>query len=357
MRDFIAFPLALYAEEKRYSPQLIRDQEENFSGRNPLFRHAEVSFYTAMQSGRTVGRIASVLNRRHLSFHHEKTGFFGFFESVNDPEVAGRLLEKAGELLKAKGMERMRGPMNFSTNEECGILVEGFTDPPMIMTPYNPPYYQDLMKHCGMEGIKDLLGFIFEVGEKLPGKVLRASAMAEKRGITVRAIHKDMFREEMTSFQEIYNAAWQGNWGFIPLSDDEVYYLGTRLKQIIKPGLVLIAEEQETPVGFLGLLPDFNAVLRKMRGRITPISLLKGIYYSRRISDLRLLLFGIKKEYRGKGIDALLLREAFVSVKKGGYRRIEFSWVLDDNFPVLRLIDLAGGRMYKRYRIYEKALG
>lgn len=357
MKDFISFPFALYEDDAFHAPQLRRDQQEHFSLRNPFFQYAKVSFFLALREGRPVGRIAAILNRKHIEYHREKAGFFGFFEAVNDPDVAAGLLDRAAEVLKAEGMDRMRGPMSFSTNEECGFLMEGFDQPPLIMTPYNPPYYHELMKQCGMEKAADLMGFIFDVERGLPEKVLRVSAMAERRNVTVREIDKKIFLKEMASFQEVYNEAWQQNWGFIPLSDDELQYLATRLKTVIRPELVFIAEDRGTPVGFLGLLPDFNTVLRQMKGKITPLTLFRGICVSRKITDLRLLLFGIKKEYRNRGVDALLLREAFRNVQRGKYRRIEFSWVLEDNLPVQRLIDLAGGRMYKRYRIYEKKIG
>ena len=160
----------------------------------------------------------------------------------------------------------------------------------------------------------------------------------------------------MLVFKEVYNSAWENNWGFIPLTDAELYYLGERLKQIVVPELTLIAEDQGKPVGFLGLVPDFNSVLRHMHGRLTPLSMIKALYYSRKITGLRLLLLGIKREYRNKGVDALLIREAFKGIKKGGYERLEFSWVLEENIPIQRIIEMADGRLYKKYRIYEKSL-
>ena len=160
----------------------------------------------------------------------------------------------------------------------------------------------------------------------------------------------------MLVFKEVYNSAWEKNWGFIPLTDDELYYLGERLKQIVVPELTLIAEDQGRPIGFLGLVPDFNSVLRHMQGRLTPLSIMKALYYSRKITGLRLLLLGIKREYRNKGVEALLIREAFKGIKKRGYTQVEFSWILEDNIPIQRVIEMAGGRLYKKYRIYEKSI-
>ncbi|MDH4233033.1 MAG: GNAT family N-acetyltransferase, partial [Nitrospirota bacterium] len=322
----------------------------------PFFKHAKVNYFLAVHEGRILGRIASIVNQRHMDVHKEETGFFGFFESIDDADVSGSLLDAAAHDLKMNGMKAMRGPMNFSTNEECGFLIEGFDLPPMLMTPYNPPYYEKLMEKCGMDKAKDLYAYIHDVQETLPEKVLRVAAIAGKRGISVRPIEKKRFNEEMQVFRDVYNSAWAENWGFIPLTDDELFHLGKRLKQIAVPGLTLIAEDHGRPVGFLGLLPDFNFVLRHMRGRLTPLTVIKALYYSRKITGLRLLLLGIKHEYRSKGVDAMLLREAFKGIRKGGYKKVEFSWILEDNIPVQRIIEMADGRLYKKYRIYEKSL-
>lgn len=331
--------------------------KEQFSTKNPFFRHAEVRYFVARKGGKTVGRIASIINQRHIDFHKETAGFFGFFESFNDQEVADLLLGAVRGSLKERGMTIMRGPMNFSTNEECGFLVEGFHLHPMLMTPYNPPYYAGLMEGCGMEKAKDLFAFIHDVREHLPEKVLRVAVIAEKRGISIRPIDKKRFNEEMKVFKDVYNSAWEKNWGFIPLTDEELDFAGERLKQIAVPELTLIAEDDGEPVGFMGLLPDFNYVLRQMKGKLNPITVAKALYYSKKITDLRLLLLGIKREYRNKGVDALLVREGFVGVRKGGYKRVEFSWILEDNIAVQRLVEMIGGRLYKRYRIYEKGIG
>jgi len=352
--DFINFPYSLYAQDLLYAPPLKREMREQFSAKNPFFRHAEVGYFLARKAGKTLGRVVSIINRRHIDFHKERAGFFGFFESVNDQEVSHCLLDAVSDRLRARGLTIMRGPMNFSTNEECGFLIEGFHDVPMLMTPYNPPYYNDMMEQYGMQKAKDLYAFMYTVKKSLPEKVLRVAAIAEKRGIKVRPVDKKKFREEMLVFKEVYNSAWEKNWGFIPLTDEELQYLGERLKQIAVPELTLIAEDDGEPVGFMGLLPDFNYVLRHMGGRLNPFTILKALYYSRKITDLRLLLLGIKKEYRNKGVDALLFREGFKGVKSGGYKRVEFSWILEDNIPVQRIVEMIGGRLYKKYRIYEK---
>lgn len=357
INDFIEFPFRLYSDDPFYSPPLKRELKKDFSGNNPFFRHARVRFFIAKDGGRVSGRIVSIINRRHIEFHHEKAGFFGFFECINDFAVARLLLDTVREDLRENGMTIMRGPMNFSTNEECGFLIDGYEYPPVLMTPYNPPYYNYFMERYGMRKAKDLYAFIQDVPDRLPEKILRVAVIAEKRGITVRPVLKERFDEEMLIFKEVYNSAWEKNWGFIPLTDEELYYLGSKLRDIVVPELTLIAEEDGEPVGFMGLLPDFNQVLRRMKGRLNPLTILKALYYSKRITDLRLLLLGIKREYRHRGVDALLFREGFKAVRKRGYKRVEFSWILEDNIPVQRLVEMIGGRLYKRYRIYEQEIG
>jgi len=353
---FIELPFSLYKKYPHYVPQLRKELKDQLSQKNPFFMHADVRYFLAEKEGRLAGRIASIYNRRHGEFQHEDAGFFGFYESENDREVAGALLDAASGDLKAKGMAVMRGPMNFSTNEECGFLLEGFDSSPMLMMPYTPPYYNDLMEQQGLQKAKDLYAFIYETKESLPEKVLRVAAIAAKRGITVRPVDKKRFSDEMLVFREVYNDAWEKNWGFIPLTDEEIAYLGERLKQIAVPELTLIAEDKGRPVGFLGMVPDFNVVLKKMNGKMNPFSILKALYYSRKIRDLRILLLGINKQYRNKGVDALLFREGFKGIRSGGYRRVEFSWILEDNIPMQLIIDMVGGRLYKKYRIYERSL-
>lgn len=351
--DFIEFPLSLYRKDTLYCPQLTHDLKTHFSPRNPFFDDADVEFFLALRNGKISGRIASIVNRLHIGYHKENAGFFGFFESINDPDVAGALLKTVSQSLKAKGMTIMRGPMNFSTNEECGFLTEGFEAAPMLMMPYNFSYYNNLMDKCGLVKAKDLHAYIYSVEEELPEKILRVAAIADKRGITARQVTKKCFVEAMRGFREVYNAAWGHNWGFIPMSEGELEYSAKRLKPLVVPDMTILAEKDGEAIGFLGMLPDFNFVLNKMRGKLNPVTLAKALYCSRHIKDLRMMLLGIKPEYRNRGVDGILFREAFKGVKRGKYRRVEFSWILEDNINIIRLIEMIGGKLYKKYRIYE----
>ncbi|MDH5768886.1 MAG: GNAT family N-acetyltransferase [Nitrospirota bacterium] len=354
--DFIALPFSLYLRDPLFVPPLIKDMFENFSDKNPFFLHATAKYFIAKKDGKPSGRIISIVNKQHVELHKEKVGFFGFFESINDYSVASALLDKASEILKNEGMDSLRGPMNFSTNEECGFLIEGFHDPPFLMTPYNPPYYNELMERYGMKKIKDLYAYIVDVPEELPEKMLRVAEIAEKRGMRARQVNIKQFESEMQIFRNVYNSAWKDNWGFIPITKEETAYIANKLKSIVVPELIFIAEKEGEPVGFMGMLPDFNFVLKHMKGKLNLISIAKALYYSKKIKDLRMMLLGIDEKYRNKGVDALLLSEGFKGVKKGKYRRVEFSWILEDNIPVQRLIEMIGGRLYKKYRIYEKRL-
>ncbi len=356
--DFIKLPFSIYSQDPLFVPPLIMDMRERFSQKNPFFLHANVKYFLAKQKGKLSGRVASIVDHRHTEFHNDKVGFFGFFESVNDYSVASSLLDAASEELRKEGMDTIRGPMNFSTNEECGFLIEGFEEHPILMTPYNPPYYSELAESYGMEKAKDLYAYICDIPEELSGKILRVAEIAEKRGIRVRPISKDRFESEMRIFRDVYNSAWAKNWGFIPLTEEETDYIAKKLKSIVLPELTLIAENGKEPVGFMGMLPDFNFVLKKMKGRLNPITIMKAAYYSKKITDLRLLLLGIKAEYRHKGVDALMFREGFMGIREKykRFKRIEFSWILEDNTPVQRLVEMMGARLYKRYRVYEKKL-
>ncbi|MEO5356739.1 MAG: N-acetyltransferase [Nitrospirae bacterium YQR-1] len=355
--EFIKFPLKLHRDDPLFTPELTTDLKKHFSPhKNPFFRNADVRYFLAYSGGKCVGRIASILNRRHIEFHNDSAGFFGFFDSINNKAVAAVLLETVAGQLKSCGLTIMRGPMNFSTNDECGFVVDGFQYAPVLMTPHNPPYYIDLMQSCGMGKSKDLYAYITDIPKVLPEKIDRVAQIAEKNGVCVKKVDKRRFDEGLEKFKEVYNDAWEKNWGFIPLTEDELLYLGKRLKQVIEPDTALIAEKDGEPIGFLGLIPDLNIVLRKMKGKLNPVTVLKALYYSRKITTTRMLLLGIKARYRNRGVDALLYREGFKGCLKHGFTSVEFSWILEDNLPTQMLVKMIGGTHYKTFRIFERVI-
>jgi len=355
-KEFIKFPFKLYSKDPLWVPPLISDIKKQFSPRNPFFKHAEVMPFIAKSNGETAGRIAAIYNRLHVDFHKEQAGFFGYFECVDDNAVAAGLLKKAGQWLNEKGMTVMRGPINFSMNEECGLLIEGFDQSPMIMMPYNFPFYQELFEGFGLTKAKDLYAYISGVMDTFPEKVYRVAKMAEKQRIKARPINMKSFDNEMKIFKSIYDSAWEKNWGHVPMTDEEIEHMAEKLKSGIVPELALIAECNGEPVGFMMFLPDFNYVLKKLNGRLLPLGIFKALWYSRKIRDARLLLLGIKEGYRRRGVDSLLFIEGLKALHNKGYRRMEYSWVLEDNYAVQRTIETMNGRLYKKYRIYEGEL-
>lgn len=355
-KEFINLPFRLYSNDPLWVPPLISDIKEQFSAQNPFFGHGEVMPFIARISNRTVGRITAIHNQIHVDFHNEKAGFFGYFDCIDENNVARRLFEETGKWLGIKGLTLMRGPMNFSVHEECGLLVEGFDESPMIMMPYNFSYYQKLIENCGLTKAKDLYAYITEVMTDFPDKVHRVGKIAESQGIRVRSVNLKHFLEEMMIFKGIYDSAWEKNWGHIPMTDKELEHMVKKLKPVIVPELVLIAESNNGPVGFMMFLPDLNYVLKKINGKLFPFGIFKALWYSRKIKNVRLLLLGIKEGFRRRGVDSLLFIEGLKVLHKIGYEKMELSWVLEDNYPVQRIIETMQGRLYKKYRIYEGKL-
>ncbi len=361
LRKFMEFPFSLYKNDPFYSPLPIFEQKKLLDpskNKNPFFKDAQVKLFLLEKDGKIAGRVASVINRRHLEYHNDGAGFFGFYESINDASVAQALLDRAASELKEAGLKKMRGPMSFSTNDECAFQIEGFERPPMIMTPYNPSWYNNLMEACGMKKAKDLLAFIRDMALPLPEKVRRVASLAEKKGVTVRLADMKKLHRELSIFRDVYNSSWKDNWGFVPITPEEVDVMAAQLKSVLVPELTIIAESAGEPVGFLGIVPDMNQVLRVLRGRLTPLGIAKALYRSRKIDTIRLMLLGVKEQWRGRGVEALMIKKGFEGIKsfKDKYKQIEFSWILEDNLPIIYISEMIGGSVYKKYRIYEKEL-
>ena len=360
INEFIRFPWKVYLGNPCWVPPLRSEVKFLLSEKkNPFFHHAEAAFFLARRNGETVGRIAAIIDRNHIKIHQEQAGFFGFFECCADSAVARQLLDTAASWLKERHMEIMRGPMNPSTNEECGFLLEGFDSPPMIMMSYTPAYYLDYMERCGLTKAKDLYAYITVIREVAAGgrlEKLASSVKARVPGLTVRPADMKRLPQELAAVKEIYNSAWSHNWGFVPMTEEERESMANRLKPLIVPELLIMAEVNGTPAGFFMAVPDYNQVLGKLNGSLGPVGIAKSLWYSRKISDIRILTMGVKEEYRKKGIEGLLYLEAFKAAVKKGYERAEMSWILEDNVLMQRGCELMGGRLYKKYRIYEKKI-
>jgi len=361
LSDFIKFPWKIYRGDPLWVPPLIADRKDFFNPqKNPFFKHSEVIFYLAEKNNETVGRICGILNRNHISFHQEKAGFFGFFECVNDFDVAKSLLDEVKVWLKSKGMEIMRGPMNFSTNDEVGFLLEGFDSAPVFMMSYNPPYYLDFMQKYGMNKAKDLFAYYFDKTYKPPDRVVRMAEKIENRDeIDVRSLNFKNFEGEVQKIKKIYNSAWSKNWGFVPMTDEEFDHLAKNLKMIVDPYMVFIAEVDGEPAGFSLALPDLNLVLKRLNGRLFPFGLLKLLWHTKvrkTIDGVRILTMGVIPEYQKRGIDNVFYIRTIGDGIKRGYRWAEMSWVLEDNILMNRVLKIIGARLYKKYRIYEMML-
>jgi len=350
-------PWELNRGDPHWVPPLIGETKKLFDPRHPFFEHGEIRPYLARRDGRVVGRIASIRNRAHEEFQDEAIGFFGFFESENDPEVAAALLEPVRRDVAGWNLHAMRGPVNPSTNEECAVLVEGFDTPPMVMMTHNPPYYDELLRGAGLEKAKDLVAYYLYT-ESVPERLERGANLARKRieGLEVRPLDKKHFQREIETFLAVYNQAWERNWGFVPMTRAEVDHMAKQLKQVIDPGLVRIATVNEQPVAFALGLPDINVALRHANGRLFPTGLAKILWYSRRIPRLRILALGLVEGYRRTGLDVIMYHEIYKYGLEHGYREGEFSWILEDNLAMRRPLDVMGAKAYKTYRIYQSPL-
>jgi len=355
---FIKYPLRLYRNDQCFVPHLLSERKEFFGPGNPLFEFTDVTYLLARDArGDVVGRVTAHINHRHNEFTGESTGFFGFFECAERLDVARALLQATDSWLGEKGMTVVRGPFNFSTNEECGFLVDGFDKPPVFMMPYTKPYYVAFVEELGYTHAKDLLAYDCAYQGCIPAHLERFSErVRERTDIKVRKMDMSRFELEVETVFNIYNSAWERNWGFVPMTRKEFKYAARGLKPIVDPAVALIAEKEGEPVGFSLSLPDYNRLLRKMKGRLFPFGFLYLLLGKRSINRVRVILLGIIPQYRNRGIDALLYYETFKRGLEKGYTSCEISWVLEDNVMMDRAARRMGAVPYKRYRIYEKKL-
>lgn len=302
-----------------------------------------------------MGRISGIVNHRHTEFHGDRTGFFGFFDSINDSQVASTLVAEAASFVRDRNCASLRGPLSFTLNDECGMLVEGFDHPPAIMTPYNPPYYNDLMQACGFVKVQDTLAYQLSKGE-ISERVLSIGEKLEKRlRLRVRPLDKKNFWKEVSRIHTVYSQAWEANWGFVPMTDQEIHHLAANLKMIYDPRLVFIAETSDgKPVGFSLALPDINVLLKKINGRLFPTGIFTLLANRRKLNRARVLLMGVVPEYRKRGIDTIFYCRTYKDGLAAGYTWAEFSWILEDNREMNDAARVMGGEVYKRWRFWEK---
>ncbi len=355
---FIRFPWQIYKGDRFWVPPLIKDQLLKFSPKHPFRSHSEMILLLAKRGEQIVGRIAGIIDHHYIEFHGEKVGFFGFFESIPGPEVAGMLLSTVACWLKGHGMENMAGPMNPSINDECGLLVEGFNSPPCLMMPYNLRYYPSLLEGFGLRKVMDLYAYLMEESSFSQDRLTRVTERLGRREpqLRVRPIVLRHLDEELKIIKEIFNHAWSNNWGFVPMTEEEIDFFAKTMKPLVVPDLVLFAYWGEEPIGFSVSLPDYNEVLKRLNGRVGLLGTLKFLYFSRKIKTLRAMLLGVKHAFQKKGAEAFLYIETFKRGIRKGYQRAECSWILEENILMQRGIEAIGGKRHKTYRIYEAPL-
>ncbi|HEX7487707.1 MAG TPA: N-acetyltransferase, partial [Anaeromyxobacteraceae bacterium] len=332
---FIKFPWRIYENDLHWVPPLLMERHEFLDPRkNPFYLHADVELFVARRGGDIVGRIAAIEDRNFNAFHHAKTAYFGLFECVNDPVVAAALVAAARDWARWRGLDTLLGPMNLSTNYEIGLLVEGFDSDPYLQMPYNPRYYGALLEQCGLRKAKDLYAWERSAATPPPERFGRiADKIRKHEGITLRPVNLRDFDAEVGRIKEIYNAAWEQNWGFVPMTDPEFDKLAKDLRQFIDPELALIAEHEGEPVAFSLTVPDYNQALKKLNGRLTrfglPIGLVKLLWNARKIDRVRLMALGVKQGWRRRGLDAVLIVETIRRTRELGYAGGEVSWTLE----------------------------
>ena len=356
INQFLNFPLKLYRNSPHWICPLLSDQKKFLQPDSPFFEHADGAWFVVRKDNKIAGRIGAVVNHRYNEFQQEKTGFFGFWECIDDQAVAHELFDVAADYLRQQGMAIMRGPASYSTNEECGLLVEGSDAPPVLMMTYNPEYYIDLIEHYGFVKSMDLLAYRIDKNS-VSKRVERGARLLEKRlSITIRPFRKKDFWDEVKRILEIYNTAWSNNWGAVPWTENEFFHLAKTMKTMADFDLVFIAEDGDRPVGFCLALPDVNQALKHIRGRLHPWALLKLLYYSRKINRIRIPMMGVIKEYRNRGIDNIFYHYTINTGIKKGYDTAEMSWILENNIEMNRALIKMGAVPYKRYRFYDYPL-
>jgi hypothetical protein len=364
LKRFVKVPFHLHRDHPKWVPPLVFERMEFLNReKNPYFEHAEVELFVAERDGEPVGRISAQVDRRWDEYQGGSDAMFGFFEAAEDPEIVRALVGAASEWAAAKGRARILGPMDFTTNDEIGILVEGYERRPMILEPWHPPYYRELIEAEGLEKTMDVLMWELQFGELKEGERFDPSIHAaarkalEEEGIVIRNLRKREMAAEVRRFTDVYNEAWGDNWGFVPITDAEVEFQAKNLKQVIDEDWAYMAEKDGEVVGAALTLPDINQVMAKLNGRLLPFGWARFLLGKRKIDQCRVFALGVKNEYRHSGIAAgLYLKHLETAATPGGIVGGEMGWILETNEPMNRAMEGMGGKVVKRYRLYERAL-
>jgi GNAT superfamily N-acetyltransferase len=358
---FIKFPWRIYENDPAWVPPLIIERKAFLDRkRHPFYKHGDAALFLARRDGEIVGRIMASDDPNYNSLHQSNVGCFGLFECIDNREVAVALFDAAGHWLRAGGRSEIMGPIDYSTNYVCGLLIDGFEHPPTLLTSHNPPYYAGLIESCGFIKAKDWYAWWFSEFPRAAERLRKiANARAGKQGVTIRPIKLKEFAEESQRIRAVYNQAWQKNWGFVPFTEAETEYLIKEMKPLIIPQGILIAEIGDQPIGFVIAVPDINVALRHVDGRLTrfglPIGLIKLLYHRPKIRTARFVALGVIEKYRRAGIAEMLVFQVMDEAFKRGFTG-ELSMTLEDNLMVNRFIEALGASRYKAYRIYSRSL-
>jgi GNAT superfamily N-acetyltransferase len=361
LEAFIGFPFRLLRDEPHWVPPLYMERREFYHpGKNPLFEYAQVQLFSALRGPDVVGTIAAVRNDRYGQFHplEAHVGFFGSYDCVPEQEVADALFAAAGGWLKEQGKTVMRGPVNLTTNDVVGLLVDGFGDDPALMMPYNPPYYAGQFDAAGFTQAKDLFAFSLTTRE-YAGRLDRVTRRLAERGrIRIRPVDLGRWKEELEFVRSCYNQAWADNWGFVPWTDRELDFIAKELKPLIDPRLAFMAEVEGVPAGFAISVPDANEAIKLARGRLFPLGLLKILWKLKvtKCSRIRTIAMGVLPQHRKRGLDAFLVGHLIENAKGMGYSGSEMGWILEDNLPMLSALEQIKARKTKTYRVYDRSV-
>ena len=359
---FIKLPYRLHRGTP-WVPPLISERRDFLSReKNPFFEHAEAQYFLAERAGEVVGRITAQVDERWTQHNGGNDGMFGFFETEENPETASALIQTASGWLRERGRERMLGPMDFTTNDECGLLIEGHDLHPMVLEPWHPPYYRELIEGLGMRKAMDLLMWRLGLGKLKRGDRFHdlihqaAEASANEHRVVVRHMRRRDLEAEVNRFMEVYNEAWDRNWGFVPITEEEVRFQAKNLKPILDENWAMIAERDGEVVGAALTLPDVNLVLKRMNGRLLPFGWLRFLAGRRKIDRVRVIALGVKPRYQHLGVAAALYVEHIETAARVPQTWGEMGWMLEVNEPMNRAMEGMGGEIVKRYRLYELPL-
>ncbi len=355
LNRFIKLEWKIYKDDPNWVPPLLSERKKILDKKHPFYKHAEVELFLAEKNGELVGRIAAIKNDLHNKFHKDIVGFFGFFESINNQDVAAALFDAVKNWLRAKNLYVMRGPANPSSNEEFGLLIEGFDSSPTMLMTYNPKYYLELLKNYGFEKAKDLLAYQVDNRKIASSEKLKRIADFAKERWNVKISEIDMknYYRDIDKIKYIYNKAWQLNWGYVPMTDEEIDLMAKDIKPLIVPEGVLFGEVNGEPIGFVMAVLDYNQLFKNFNGRLFPLNFLKILTQRKKITSGRIITLGIIPEYQRKGLDAAFYWEILSRSYNHGISTGEASWILEDNEMMNSGIRMMGGVVYKKYRIYD----